>query len=67
MSYRSARQSSLYRLSLHQELLRRQQLRAKAVPMPRPQDRVLKAARLWLPLTFAAVAAFACWNQLFAR
>ena len=26
-------------------------LRAKAVPMPRPQDRVLESARIWLAPT----------------
>ena len=66
MSYRSSHQSFLYRSSL-QHALRRHQLRAKAVPMPRPQDRVLKTARLWLPIAFAAIAAFAGWNQLLAR
>ncbi len=56
-----------YRSSSYRSSLRRPPLRAKAVPMPRPQERLLKAARLWLPLTFGAVAAFALWSQFIVR
>lgn len=63
MSYRSSNQRS----SLYHASLRRPPLRAKAVPMPRPHDTIVKAARLWLPLTCAASAIYAALSYFFVR
>ncbi len=63
MSYRSSAQYSSYRRSLQQ----RPPLRAKAVSMPNAQERLRKAARLWLPLAFTASVVYEFLNQLFAR
>lgn len=63
--YSSNRYSSFRRFSRSSP---RTPLGAKAIPMPRPQERFLKAARAHLPLVFAASAIVAAANYfLLAR